>query len=195
MTEQMTLEQAIATMAACAYKKDAEGIVDAWEVIKAHLNAAKGEAVASGEVGRIVIEPDARNQWGKSAHIWYAEGCMDLPVGNYPLYTHPSSPDVVVAQEPSNDREALIYLMDRFDTEEWECRCGRTESTKDMDSAIFLREYLHIHPSSPDVVRDADLLAFHDYFRDRCEALFNAFGMEAIDLYNAAAMAAREGGE
>lgn len=95
MNEQMTLEQAIATMAACAYKKDATGIVEAWDVIRTHLNAAKDEVVASGEVGRIVIEPDASNQWGKSARIWYAEGCMDLPVGNYPLYTHPSSPDVV----------------------------------------------------------------------------------------------------
>ena len=31
------------------------------------------------------------------------------------------------------------------------------------------------------------LRAFHDFFRDRCELLFFHFGMEAINLYNAAA--------
>jgi hypothetical protein len=38
----------------------------------------------------------------------------------------------------------------------------------------------------------AALQAFHAFFRDRCESLFGAFGMDAIDLYNAAAVAARK---
>jgi hypothetical protein len=36
------------------------------------------------------------------------------------------------------------------------------------------------------------LREFHGFFRDRCESLFGEFGMDAIDLYNAAAVAARK---
>lgn len=32
---------------------------------------------------------------------------------------------------------------------------------------------------------NARLLAFRDYFADKCEGLFFQFGMEVIDLYNA----------
>lgn len=42
----MSLETAIATMAAMAYAKDAEGIVDAWEVIKSNLSR---DAVVSAD--------------------------------------------------------------------------------------------------------------------------------------------------
>jgi transcription elongation factor Elf1 len=35
------------------------------------------------------------------------------------------------------------------------------------------------------------LRAFHFWFRDRCEGLFEQFGMPAIDLYNEAAKAGR----
>ena len=37
-------------------------------------------------------------------------------------------------------REALKYLDDAFDNEMWNCeRCGHAESTKDMDSASYLK--------------------------------------------------------
>lgn len=43
----------------------------------------------------------------------------------------------------AGDREALIYLMDRFDNEVWVCtRCSHEETTNGMDSASYLREYL-----------------------------------------------------
>lgn len=36
--------------------------------------------------------------------------------------------------------------------------------------------------------REEKLRQFHEFFRDNCEALFFHFGMEAVDLYNAAAV-------
>lgn len=43
----------------------------------------------------------------------------------------------------AGDRETLRYLMDRFDNEVWVCQhCSHEETTSDMDSASYLREYL-----------------------------------------------------
>lgn len=51
-----------------------------------------------------------------------------------------------------DDRATLLYLMDRFDNEEWSCaRCGHSEATHDMDSAIYLREYLAALAAAPTV--------------------------------------------
>ena len=42
-----------------------------------------------------------------------------------------------------SDRDALLYLMERFDSEESNCPvCGHSEATSNMDSANYLREYL-----------------------------------------------------
>jgi hypothetical protein len=61
-----------------------------------------------------------------------------------------------VAGEPSNDREALVYLMKAFDTESWQCpNCGRGEDCATMDSAYFLRDYLASHPPRATAVEDA----------------------------------------
>lgn len=62
------------------------------------------------------------------------------------------------ADEPSTDREALVYLMRAFDTESWQCpRCGHDEDCATMDSAFFLRDYLRAHPApSAEDARDAD---------------------------------------
>lgn len=46
----------------------------------------------------------------------------------------------------NNDRDMLLYLMQAFDNEAWNCpRCGHGEDTKTMDSAMFLREYLAVY--------------------------------------------------
>lgn len=50
-----------------------------------------------------------------------------------------------------NDRDMLNYLMTAFDNEIGTCgSCGRSEPTKHMDSAGFLRDYLAAAPSGPD---------------------------------------------
>jgi len=50
-----------------------------------------------------------------------------------------------------NDRDMLNYLMTAFDNEIGTCgSCGRSEPTKHMDSADFLRDYLAAAPSGPD---------------------------------------------
>lgn len=47
----------------------------------------------------------------------------------------------------SEDRNALIYLMQQFDTEISVCEnCGHEETTAIKDSARWLREYLASHP-------------------------------------------------
>ena len=52
-----------------------------------------------------------------------------------------------VAYPKGSDREVLLYLMQQFDAESWECpRCGHSETTADMDSADYLRRYLAEHP-------------------------------------------------
>jgi len=44
---------------------------------------------------------------------------------------------------PKTDREMLVYLMQAFDTESWQCpKCGHDEDTATMDSAYLLRDYL-----------------------------------------------------
>ncbi|MEG0040863.1 MAG: hypothetical protein RR775_09925 [Massilia sp.] len=49
-----------------------------------------------------------------------------------------------------NDRDMLNYLMVAFNNEIGNCElCGHSESTKNMDSAGFLREYLAAAPSTP----------------------------------------------
>lgn len=42
----------------------------------------------------------------------------------------------------------LLYLMDRFDNETWQCQCGHSEETSTMDSAIYLREFLKENSSA-----------------------------------------------
>jgi hypothetical protein len=52
------------------------------------------------------------------------------------------------AYPTGSDREVLLYLMQQFDAESWECRCcGHSEDCATMDSAIYLREYLASHPA------------------------------------------------
>jgi hypothetical protein len=54
------------------------------------------------------------------------------------------------AYPTGSDREVLLYLMQQFDTESWECpRCGEEDACADMDSAAYLRHYLERQPASP----------------------------------------------
>jgi hypothetical protein len=47
------------------------------------------------------------------------------------------------SQPVSRDREVLLYLMQQFDSESWECpKCGHSEDTETMDSADYLRKFL-----------------------------------------------------
>lgn len=49
--------------------------------------------------------------------------------------------------DPKTDREALLYVLQQFEGEFSVCeRCGHEESTKDYDTAHFLREYLKENP-------------------------------------------------
>jgi hypothetical protein len=73
------------------------------------------------------------------------------------------------------DRQFLSYNPNTEDIVEWVQAYARRSIEAARSSA------------GPDAMR-----AFHDYFRDRCEMLFERFGMEAIDLYNAAALTTRE---
>ncbi|WP_341706490.1 hypothetical protein [Halopseudomonas sp.] len=48
----------------------------------------------------------------------------------------------------TSDRDALLYLMERFDSEVSNCPvCGHSEATSDMDSAYYLRDYLSAAPA------------------------------------------------
>lgn len=75
-----------------------------------------------------------------------AEACEDIDyaqvsgaLGAYELFGHSLNSSPVSA----GDRDALLYLMDRFDNEVWVCpRCSHEETTSEMDSAGYLREYL-----------------------------------------------------
>lgn len=66
------------------------------------------------EVGRIVIERDDTNQWGKRARIWYSEKSMDLPIGDFPLYTTPPA-DVEDARRAIKVCKELLYSLVEFD--------------------------------------------------------------------------------
>jgi hypothetical protein len=47
----------------------------------------------------LVIITDDSNQYGKNARFDYTEACMDLPVGEHPVYTAPPHPRVEVTDE------------------------------------------------------------------------------------------------
>src|ERR1700743_1228706 len=56
----------------------------------------------------------------------------------------------VDVDQPSSDREALIYLMRAFDMESWQCpQCGHAEDCATMDSGEYLRSYLKFSASRP----------------------------------------------
>lgn len=58
------------------------------------------------------------------------------------------APSPSAAYLTGSDREVLLYLMQQFDGETWECeRCGHSEDTATMDSADYLRRYLAEHPA------------------------------------------------
>jgi hypothetical protein len=46
----------------------------------------------------LVIITDDSNQYGKNARFDYTEACMDLPVGEHPVYTAPPHPRVEVTE-------------------------------------------------------------------------------------------------
>ena len=52
------------------------------------------------------------------------------------------------AYPTGSDREVLLYLMQQFDAEWWECaRCGHSEDCATMDLADYLRRYLAAAPA------------------------------------------------
>lgn len=78
------------------------------------------------------------NEWVEFRRCFshLADWASTLP----PLYTAP------VAAAPV-DRAALLYLMQQFDAESWQCpQCGHAEDTATMDSAHYLRHYLAENP-------------------------------------------------
>lgn len=98
MSEKMTLEQAIIVLDDYFLHTSSQIAPKAYAVIRAHLNAAKGEAVAW------------RYRFYGSQGWVYAtarEGLVDgRPlVESQPLYTHPASPNVVRDVETSCGRQ------------------------------------------------------------------------------------------
>lgn len=75
-----------------------------------------------------------------------------------------------------SDRDALLYLMERFDSEESNCPvCGHSEATSDMDSAYYLREYLAAAPAPVErVEQDALRKRFDQIEREVCEGKHTA---------------------
>ena len=72
-------------------------------------------------------------------------------------YTRADSGEAVAFDGPKDDRAMLLYLMQAFDTESWQCpQCGKDEECATMDSAYLLRDYLVANPHTTAVdVRDA----------------------------------------
>lgn len=71
-----------------------------------------------------------------------------VPGGAHPLYERGAITNAARQAVPS-DRQTLLYLMQQFSSEEWNCpQCGHSESTADMDSAIHLREHLATTPQA-----------------------------------------------
>jgi hypothetical protein len=55
----------------------------------------------------------------------------------------PNNEAVGVSWPMGSDREVLLYLMQQFDCETWQCpQCGHAEDTATTDSALYLRDYL-----------------------------------------------------
>lgn len=51
-------------------------------------------------------------------------------------------------EDLNNCVDVINYLVDRFDNEIWSCReCGEIETTREMDSAIYLREWIQENQS------------------------------------------------
>lgn len=62
----------------------------------------------------------------------------------------------VVAYPDGSDRDVLLYLMQQFDAESWECRsCGHSEDCASMDSADYLRRYLSSSPAQNNAAIEA----------------------------------------
>jgi hypothetical protein len=108
-------------------------------LIAAHL-ASQAEWPSDAELELIADAYDAGS--------WNDEFIGSFPAMRAAL--HSVCPPVGVA---SDDRAALLYLMQQFDSETWECpNCGHSEDTATMDSAYYLREYLasSIERKAPD---------------------------------------------
>lgn len=94
---------------------------------------------------------EAMHQVSPAATVHLGDFVPARPGSNPPAPSgrRPSPPANPPAAHPrdaypmSSDREVLLYLMQQFDAEQWECpRCGHSEATADMDSAEYLRRYL-----------------------------------------------------
>lgn len=65
---------------------------------------------------------------------------------NIPASMEESSTYLLLMKQRDEALSALRYLMERFDSETWQCeRCGHAEDTATMDSAYCLRDWLETH--------------------------------------------------
>ncbi|MFC4727480.1 hypothetical protein [Coralloluteibacterium thermophilus] len=108
--------------------------------------------------------------------LLYGKLNRDLPVGTKLCVAPPaaSTPQAAepVAYPTGSDREVLLYLMQQFDIETWQCpQCGHAEDCATMDSADYLRSYLATHAAPPAASEDVPLGAIENgrAFADRLE--------------------------
>ncbi|WVM92584.1 hypothetical protein ULG90_24660 [Halopseudomonas pachastrellae] len=89
-----------------------------------------------------------------------------------------------------SDRDALLYLMERFDSEESNCPvCGHSEATSDMDSAYYLREYLAAAPAPVERATDKESLSVDQLWAVHAQGpdeLYPAFNRDDAEKHAAA---------
>lgn len=79
-------------------------------------------------------------------------------------------------------REVLKQLMEAFDSEVWVChQCGHEEDTTDMDSAIYLREFL-AHQPAPAAKREHILYRDGDSIDCIPESILDRNGQVALAM-------------
>jgi hypothetical protein len=137
--------------------------------------------VAHGWKFPVFKEKEAAEQFAYSVRIAEDGGPVKvLPLGL--LSTSPAANIQARIYSPiaSNDREMLLYLMQAFDGEAWQCEhCGHHEDTATMDSAGFLRDYLNAHPTPPQQAVAAEPVAWMAVSDDDERHL----GFDKQDLY------------
>jgi hypothetical protein len=88
----------------------------------------------------------------------------------------PNNEAVGVAYPMGSDREVLLYLMQQFDCETWQCpQCGHAEDTATTDSALYLRDYLAksatLTPSPADAEKPVEVSGYIATVPDNCDRI------------------------
>lgn len=132
-----TLEQACAVMSACAYKKDADGLVEAWQVIKAHLSRKVSVSDAMLQKACDAYADELRRQSGTSEY--FPDGMRAA------LESFAASLPVARVDEP----------LKVFSDGEWTYgETGQVFKASDMDEAAFVVYREALLAQAPAGVRD-----------------------------------------